>query len=204
MTMIGDGAWYVVQTQVNAEAKAARNLMRQGFEIYLPRYLKRRSHARKIEKVAAPLFPRYLFVCVDMEKQRWRSIQSTFGVSRLVDQRRRSCRRSHSEVVQFAARARRRKWVISALDPGPNSRVGDKVQDSRRSLCRKSSDCSMGWAIANGSRFCLTCWGKRFASRWTPIWLRPPETASRLRVARERLLQVFIRQSGDRESPGLR
>src|ERR1700736_5521886 len=84
MSVIGNDAWYVVQTQVNAEAKAARNLVRQGFEIYLPRYLKRRSHARKIEKVAAPLFPRYLFVQVDMETQRWRSIQSTFGVSRLV------------------------------------------------------------------------------------------------------------------------
>ncbi|MDE5453002.1 transcriptional activator RfaH [Bradyrhizobium sp. CSA112] len=77
-------AWYVVQTQINAEAKAARNLVRQGFEVYLPRYLKRRSHARKIEKVAAPLFPRYLFVRIDMTTQRWRSVQSTFGVSRLV------------------------------------------------------------------------------------------------------------------------
>ena len=50
MIVVGD-SWYVVQTQVNAEAKAARNLVHQGFEIYLPRYLKRRSHARKIEKV---------------------------------------------------------------------------------------------------------------------------------------------------------
>jgi transcriptional antiterminator RfaH len=37
-----EAPWYVVQTQVNAEPKAARNLVRQGFEIYLPRYLKRR------------------------------------------------------------------------------------------------------------------------------------------------------------------
>ncbi len=84
MRMISDGSWYVVQTHMNAEAKSARNLMRQGFEIYLPRYLKRRSHARKIEQVAVPLFPRYLFVRVDMATQRWRSIQSTFGVSQLV------------------------------------------------------------------------------------------------------------------------
>lgn len=82
--MTAESAWYVVQTQVNAEAKAARNLLRQGFEIYLPRYLKRRSHARKVDKVATPLFPRYLFVRIDMATQRWRSIQSTFGVSHLV------------------------------------------------------------------------------------------------------------------------
>jgi transcriptional antiterminator RfaH len=79
-----DDAWYVVQTHVNAEAKAARNLVQQGFEIYLPRYLKRRSHARKVDHVPAPLFPRYLFVRVDLAAQRWRSIQSTFGVSHLV------------------------------------------------------------------------------------------------------------------------
>jgi transcriptional antiterminator RfaH len=76
--------WYVVQTQPHAETKAMGHLIRQGFEAYLPRYLKRRRHARKVEMVAAPLFPRYLFVTVDLEAQRWRSIHSTTGVSRLV------------------------------------------------------------------------------------------------------------------------
>ena len=76
--------WFVVQTQVNAEAKAAANLCRQGFSVYLPRYLKRRSHARKIETVSRPLFPRYLFVAIDVATQRWRAIQSTLGVSHLV------------------------------------------------------------------------------------------------------------------------
>jgi transcriptional antiterminator RfaH len=76
--------WYVVQTQPHAETKAMGHLVRQGFAAYLPRYLKRRRHARRVEMVAAPLFPRYLFVTVDMETQRWRSIHSTTGVARLV------------------------------------------------------------------------------------------------------------------------
>jgi transcriptional antiterminator RfaH len=76
--------WYVVQTQPHAETKAMGHLIRQGFAAYLPRYLKRRRHARRVETVAAPLFPRYLFVGVDMETQRWRSIHSTTGVARLV------------------------------------------------------------------------------------------------------------------------
>ncbi|MGY4472615.1 transcription termination/antitermination protein NusG [Bradyrhizobium sp. USDA 3364] len=76
--------WYVVQTQVNAEIKAAVNLGQQGYSVYLPRYLKRRSHARKVETVARPLFPRYLFVAIDLAAQRWRAIQSTLGVSHLV------------------------------------------------------------------------------------------------------------------------
>jgi transcriptional antiterminator RfaH len=84
MSEVVDARWYVVQTQVNGELKAVQNLLRQGFGVYLPRYLKRRCHARKIDFTAKPLFPRYLFVAVDMATQRWRSIQSTFGVARLV------------------------------------------------------------------------------------------------------------------------
>jgi transcriptional antiterminator RfaH len=76
--------WFVAHTQPHAEAKAASHLARQGFQSYFPRYLKRRRHARRIETVAAPLFPRYLFVAVDLSAQRWRSIYSTVGVARLV------------------------------------------------------------------------------------------------------------------------
>jgi transcriptional antiterminator RfaH len=84
MTAEDHPRWYVVHTQPHAEAKATAHLDRQGFQIYFPRYLKRRRHARKVETVAAPLFPRYLFVSVDMSVQRWRSIYSTVGVARLV------------------------------------------------------------------------------------------------------------------------
>ncbi len=83
MSLTGE-EWYVVQTQPNAENRAICNLGRQGFKTYLPRYMKRRRHARKTEIVAAPLFPRYVFVAIDIATRQWRSIQSTFGVSRLV------------------------------------------------------------------------------------------------------------------------
>lgn len=76
--------WYVAQTQARAEATAVRNLERQGFRAYLPRYLKRRRHARKTETVAAPLFPGYLFVSMDVARTRWRAIRSTVGVKSLI------------------------------------------------------------------------------------------------------------------------
>jgi transcriptional antiterminator RfaH len=76
--------WHVVQTHSRAKEKAALHLTRQGHSIYLPRYLKRRRHARRIETIPAPLFPRYLFVAIDRVTQRWRSIQSTIGVAHLV------------------------------------------------------------------------------------------------------------------------
>lgn len=76
--------WYVAQSQPHCERKAAWHLNRQGFATYLPVYQKRRRHARRTEIISAPLFPRYIFVAVDMAVQRWLSIQSTVGVSRLV------------------------------------------------------------------------------------------------------------------------
>lgn len=76
--------WYAVHTQPNGETKARENLLRQGFDAYLPLYSKKRRHARRTDYVAAPLFPRYLFVNMDAETTRWRSIRSTFGVTHLV------------------------------------------------------------------------------------------------------------------------
>jgi transcriptional antiterminator RfaH len=78
--------WYVVHTQPHGEGRAQLNLRRQGFEAYLPRYRARRRHARKVDVVARPLFPRYVFVALDIAQQRWRAIQSTFGVSHIVCQ----------------------------------------------------------------------------------------------------------------------
>jgi transcriptional antiterminator RfaH len=83
MTSTASLHWYVVQTHVNSESKATTHLLRQGYDVYLPRYLKRRRHARRVENVPAPLFPRYVFVGFDAAA-RWRSIQSTQGVSHLV------------------------------------------------------------------------------------------------------------------------
>jgi transcriptional antiterminator RfaH len=77
-------SWFAVYCRSQAETKAAFHLMRQGFDVYLPRYLKSRRHARRIDWIAMPLFPRYLFVGLNTEKKGWRSIQSTVGVSHLV------------------------------------------------------------------------------------------------------------------------
>jgi transcriptional antiterminator RfaH len=76
--------WYVAQTHPHGEAKASVHLRRQGFSVYVPRYLKQRRHARRVEKIAAPLFPSYLFVSIDLRTQRWLAIDSTIGVARLV------------------------------------------------------------------------------------------------------------------------
>ena len=77
-------AWFVVHTQPNAEAKAKRHLVNQGFTIYLPFYRRRVRHARRNEIVASALFPGYLFVRFDPQQDRWRSINGTRGVVRIL------------------------------------------------------------------------------------------------------------------------
>ena len=122
----GRSQWYVVQTQANAENKAAGHLARQGFTTYLPRYLKKRRHARRVETVTAPLFPRYLFVEIDMAVQRWRSIYSTVGVSRLV------CNGDQptpvSDDVIGSLRSREGTSGLIRLVHRPNFKSGDKVR----------------------------------------------------------------------------
>jgi transcriptional antiterminator RfaH len=121
-----DTRWYVVQSQVNGEAKAAVNLLRQGFEIYLPRYLTRRRHARKVDFVAKPLFPRYMFVAIDMATQRWRAIQSTQGVSHLV------CNGEEPAAVPSgvlgALKAREDERGFVRMDARPAFAPGDKIR----------------------------------------------------------------------------
>lgn len=118
--------WYVVQAQPNAEQKAIGHLARQGFTTYLPRYLKRCRHARRINIMAAPLFPRYLFVAIDLNSQRWRSIFSTVGVSRIICHGERPV--PVPEQVVAALKAREDDDGFVRLDNRPNFKLGDNVR----------------------------------------------------------------------------
>jgi len=126
MAMEPASRWYVVQTQVNAEAKAVANLERQGFSAYFPRYLKRRSHARKVETVPRALFPRYVFVSIDVASQRWRAIQSTLGVSHLVCVGDRPAAVETGVIDALKAREDRAGFITLARRPAFSP--GDKVR----------------------------------------------------------------------------
>jgi transcription elongation factor/antiterminator RfaH len=76
--------WYVARTLAQRELQASKQLVNQGFRVFVPRYWKNRRHARKVETVSLALFPRYIFVILDRTKDRWRSINGTIGVDRLL------------------------------------------------------------------------------------------------------------------------
>jgi transcription elongation factor/antiterminator RfaH len=84
-TKLLDGErWYVIHTQACREFRAATNLRNQGFVIFLPKRHKTIRHARKLYTVEAVFFPGYLFIALDLTRQQWRCVNSTFGVNRLV------------------------------------------------------------------------------------------------------------------------
>src|SRR5262245_16647771 len=76
--------WYGARTLPQRELRAAQQLANQGFRSFVPRYWKNRRHARKVETVSVPLFPRYIFAILDRQRDRWRSINGTFGIDRLI------------------------------------------------------------------------------------------------------------------------
>ena len=76
--------WYAVHTRPKAERKATLNLENQGYKTYFPRHCVTSVRRNKRAITIEPLFPGYLFVSFDIELRRWRSINSTFGVKRLV------------------------------------------------------------------------------------------------------------------------
>lgn len=79
--------WICVHSQPNKELFAAANLRAQSYQCFLPTVSKIVRHARKAKAVKAPLFPRYMFVDIDLSVEPWRPIVSTFGVSAVITER---------------------------------------------------------------------------------------------------------------------
>jgi len=83
LALEGNERWYLVHTLPHGERRAQLHLGAQGLRTHFPTIEKTIRHARKLRTVRAPLFPRYIFLTLDLGRDRWLSVQSTFGVSSL-------------------------------------------------------------------------------------------------------------------------
>lgn len=77
--------WYLIQFKPNCHHLAQRNLSRQGFKTFLPMQCESRRKTSRFVPELKPLFPGYMFVSANKNVAPWRAINSTFGVSRLVN-----------------------------------------------------------------------------------------------------------------------
>src|ERR1700676_582993 len=83
LVLKGSERWFLVQSQPRNELRARMHLSMQGFRTYIPLILKTTRHARQLRTFRAPLFPRYLFIILDLGRDRWLSVRSTVGVASL-------------------------------------------------------------------------------------------------------------------------
>lgn len=121
----GEARWYAVHCQPHREGGAANHLANQQFEVFLPRRERVRRHARKIETVLRPFFPGYLFIRLDLSRDRWRCVNSTFGVVRIVMQNDRPAAAPQG-VVEALRDACDEKGLLrweAKLEPGQKIRV---------------------------------------------------------------------------------
>lgn len=85
VAVVGGGARVaVVHTYANRERYAVKNLANQGFDAFCPLENRPvRAGVNKGKTVEMPLFPCYAFVRL-LEDQPWMSINSTYGVIRIL------------------------------------------------------------------------------------------------------------------------
>lgn len=117
--------WYVAMTAARKERFAEANLATQSYRSFLPLQLETRRHARKFRTVLAPVFPRYIFVAFDVDQRRWRSVNGTFGVQRLITDGERPLAVASGVVETLIQSADRRGALLYKAD---DLAIGDRVE----------------------------------------------------------------------------
>ncbi|MGI9316023.1 MAG: transcription/translation regulatory transformer protein RfaH [bacterium] len=77
-------SWYLLTAKSNQDQRAQNNLLNQGYNVYRPLARVPRVRKGKREYRIESLFPRYLFIQLDTERDNWSPIRSTYGVSGFV------------------------------------------------------------------------------------------------------------------------
>jgi transcriptional antiterminator RfaH len=159
--------WFVVQSQAKKESYAAAQLTNQGFRPFVPRVRKTVRHARKTRTALAALFPTYLFLALDLDRDRWRSVLGTFGVTTMImaGERPRAVPHGVVEALADVVDGSGTLDFAERLAPGQEVRFLDGPSTTRGA-----------W------RFCWKSWGPSASSARTRSascpWTAEPPTAS--------------------------
>ena len=76
--------WFLVQLKPNGFDRAVINLERQGIKTFMPLVVRRRRFGKRYVQKKQPLFPGYIFIGVDADVISWGSVNSTYGVAKVV------------------------------------------------------------------------------------------------------------------------
>ena len=76
--------WFLASLKPNCSHIAQRNLKRQGYQTFLPLEEVTQQRRGQFATAKRPLFPGYIFVAFNAAMGHWRTVNSTFGITRLV------------------------------------------------------------------------------------------------------------------------
>ena len=82
--MIELNNWYLLKYKPNSLNKATLNLERQGIHVFCPKHIQTLRKRAKFATVTLPLFPGYLFIELTTKLVSWSTINSTYGVSKII------------------------------------------------------------------------------------------------------------------------
>lgn len=135
--------WYAAKTHPGRERLAQTHLMRQDFETYLPLSAPPPRKARRGPVGPVAFFPGYIFVRLDLDHQRWHAVNSTRGVTRLVQfgERPTPVPETLIPTLQAATNADGLLGFMDALAPGDEVRlVGGAFDQQVGQVLRAGAD----------------------------------------------------------------
>ena len=76
--------WFVLTTKPKSEQRAVENLTSQGIKVYFPKVKQLKKRQGKKVVLEEALFPNYIFVKLNTDKDNFNAIRSTRGVGSFV------------------------------------------------------------------------------------------------------------------------
>lgn len=77
--------WYVIYTKPREEQRAVDNLRNQGYTCFLSTCIVESSKNNILVQKTTPLFPRYIFIQMQVGTSNWSPLRSTKGVAKVVE-----------------------------------------------------------------------------------------------------------------------
>ena len=74
----------MVYTKPRAENIGVINLRNQGYEVFFPQIIFEKTGIKQEKLKTEPMFPRYLFIRFNVERDSWNPIKSTIGISHII------------------------------------------------------------------------------------------------------------------------
>lgn len=122
--MVNLNNWYLLQYKPNSMLKATLHLERQGIQVFCPNILQTFRRRKKFITRKSPLFPGYIFININNNLVSWKSINSTYGVNKIVSFGKYPCR-VPIEIIQNLKKSCDQNNVIFNFS---NLEIGDDIK----------------------------------------------------------------------------